>query len=69
VVAPEAAQDRLKPSAPAEVIQGAVERVLADGSYRQNAQKMAASLRAGEGCIDPIARLEQLAGAGPVAQA
>ncbi len=51
---------RLKPSAPSAVIREAVEKVLATKSYRENAERLAASLRAGEGCVDPVEQLEGL---------
>jgi MGT family glycosyltransferase len=54
---------RLKPTAPAAAIRAAVEKVLVTPSYRESAQRLAASLRAGEGCVDPIALLERLAAA------
>jgi MGT family glycosyltransferase len=52
---------RLKPTAPAPAIKQAVEQVLASPSYRDSARKLAASLRAGEGCVDPMTTLEDLA--------
>src|SRR4029077_17069671 len=51
---------RLKPRASAEVIRAAVERVLADKSYRESARRLADALRAGEGCVDPVAEIEAL---------
>src|SRR4051794_5075884 len=51
---------RLKPTASSNAIRSAVERVLATSSYRESARRLAASLRAGEGCIDPVARIEGL---------
>jgi UDP:flavonoid glycosyltransferase YjiC (YdhE family) len=58
--APRGAGVRLKPTASATAIRGAVERVLHTRSYRDNAQKLAGSLRANEGCVDPVDLLEGL---------
>jgi MGT family glycosyltransferase len=54
---------RLKPSASSESIQAAVRRVLAEPSYRQAAARLQQAILAREGCVDPIAALEQLAAA------
>jgi MGT family glycosyltransferase len=53
---------RLKPTAAVAAIRAAVAHVLATPSYRDSAQRLAASLRAREGCVDPVQALEQLGG-------
>jgi MGT family glycosyltransferase len=55
---------RLKPSAPAAKIRAAVQHVLETPSYRENAGRLAAALRAGEGCVAAVAELEELASRG-----
>ena len=51
---------RLKPTAGVAAIRGAVERVLQDPNYRAGAQRLAAAIRNGEGCVDPVAELEAI---------
>jgi MGT family glycosyltransferase len=51
---------RLKPSASEKSIRDAVQRVLSTASYRENARRLAASISAGDGCVDPVHALEAL---------
>jgi MGT family glycosyltransferase len=52
---------RLSPKASASKIRTAVERVLADPKYRQNAQKLGAAITSRDGCVDVVESLERLA--------
>jgi UDP:flavonoid glycosyltransferase YjiC (YdhE family) len=54
---------RLKPSASTARIEAAVRLVLAGPHYRQAATRLQRAILAREGCVDPIAALEQLAAA------
>ncbi|HTV26073.1 MAG TPA: glycosyltransferase [Polyangiaceae bacterium] len=54
---------RLMPSASAQRIEAAVRGVLAEPRYREAAARLQQALLAREGCVDPIAALEQLAAA------
>lgn len=49
---------RLKPTAGSAAIAKAVQRVLADATYRNNAQRLADAIASGEGCVDPVAEIE-----------
>jgi UDP:flavonoid glycosyltransferase YjiC (YdhE family) len=51
---------RLKRTASAKSIRSAVQHVLDTRSFRDSAQRLASSLHAGEGCVDPVGQLEQL---------
>jgi UDP:flavonoid glycosyltransferase YjiC (YdhE family) len=51
---------RLKPSADAHRIRSAVERVLAEPSYREAAQRMGRAITERDGCVDPVEELEAL---------
>jgi MGT family glycosyltransferase len=53
---------RLKPTAPSATIAAAVRTVLDDPSHRAGAARLADSLSAGTGCVDPVEVLEQAAG-------
>jgi UDP:flavonoid glycosyltransferase YjiC (YdhE family) len=54
---------RLQPSASAERVEAAVRRVLTDPGYRRAAGRLQQAILARQGCVDPIAAIEQLAGA------
>ena len=60
---------RLSPKAAAPKIRAAIERVLADPALRAGAARLQAAIRAQEGCVDPIASLERIAGRSPRASA
>ena len=53
---------RLKATATAATIRRAVEAMLEQPSYRGNARKLAEEIARGDGCVDPIAVLEEAAG-------
>ncbi|HYV66181.1 MAG TPA: nucleotide disphospho-sugar-binding domain-containing protein, partial [Myxococcales bacterium] len=52
---------RLSPEASATKIRRAVERVLAEPSYRRSARRLGQAIASREGCIDVVESLEQLA--------
>jgi MGT family glycosyltransferase len=56
-----AAGVRLSPRASAGKIRAAVQRVLANPSFRENAQTLGRAIAHGDGCVDPIEALERLA--------
>jgi UDP:flavonoid glycosyltransferase YjiC (YdhE family) len=58
---------RLKPSADVASIRRAIERVLREPAYRASAQRLAAAIRDGEGCVDVVATLEAVVNAGRAA--
>ena len=58
---------RLKPTADVAAIRRAIERVLREPSYRAGAQRLAAAIRDGEGCVDVVDALEAIVNAGRAA--
>jgi UDP:flavonoid glycosyltransferase YjiC (YdhE family) len=58
---------RVKARAAPEAIRAAVQHVLATPAYRESARRLASSLGAGEGCVDPVQVLEELAPPAPQA--
>src|SRR5262249_12053014 len=52
---------RLPPDARASRIRDAVQRVLADRSYRENAVRLGAAIASREGCVNVVESLERLA--------
>jgi len=58
---------RLSPKASAAKIRNAVETVLKDPAYRQNAKRLQSAILSHDGCVDIVASLERLAKNRPIA--
>jgi MGT family glycosyltransferase len=51
---------RLSPKANPRAIRTAIERVLGEPRFRENARKLAQAIVSGQGCVDPVAEIEGL---------